>query len=156
MKLIALLFLSVATLAACAGNMEEETPEAAPAPAAPAAPAAPTMTHPEIMTEISERRQALQAGLDGQDGAAVAEAARRLQELFTDAIPIYQQRSLADAVTIAQGAAQAAADTAAAAEAGNFEAATTAFGNVTVCGTCHMQFREPTPDGAGYQFKVMN
>lgn len=157
MKLIALLFLSVAMLAACGGAMEEETPDAQPAAAAaPAAPAAPAMTHPEIMQEISQTRPVLQSSIEAGDGAAAATAGRRLQELFTDAIPVYQQRGLTAAIPIAQGAAQAAADAAAAAEAGNFEAAMEAHGRVQVCGDCHMQFREKTPDGAGYQFKVMN
>jgi pyruvate/2-oxoglutarate dehydrogenase complex dihydrolipoamide acyltransferase (E2) component len=156
LKLISLLFLSVAMLAACGGGMEEEMPAAEEPAAAPAAPAAPTMTHPEIMQEIAATRTALQTGLDSQDGAAVGEAGRRLQELFTDAVPEYQRRGLADAITIAEGAAQAAADTAAAADAGDFETATTHFAGVTVCGDCHMQFREKTPDQSGYQFKVMN
>jgi hypothetical protein len=151
LKLIAMSLLSVSMLAACGGTIEEAEPVPEPAPA----PAEPAMTHPEIMQEISQVRPVLQSSIEGEDGAAAAEAGRRLQELFQSAIPEYESRGLDAAIEIANGAAQAAAEAAAAAEAGDFAAAMTAHGNVTVCNNCHDQFREKTPDGTGFQFKAM-
>jgi hypothetical protein len=113
------------------------------------------MSHPEIMQEIAQTRPVLQASIEGEDGAAAAEAGLRLQELFTAAVPVYEERGLDAAVEIANGAATAAAAAAAAAEGGDFAAAMEAHGNVAVCGSCHNQFREKTPDGEGYQFKTM-
>lgn len=152
MKLLAILMLSVSMLAACGGATEETEP--APEPEA-AAPAEPAMTHPEIMQEISQVRPVLQSSIEAQNGEAAAEAGRRLQELFTAAIPEYEARGLTAAITIANGAAAAAEAAAAAAEAGDFAAAMTAHGSVAVCQSCHDQFREKTPDGAGFQFKAM-
>jgi len=155
LKLLAILMLSVSMLAACGGATEEPEPAPEPEPVAQT-PAEPVMTHPEIMQAISETRPALQSSIEAEDGAAAAEAGRRLEELFQAATPNYEERGLAAAIEIATGAAEAAAEAAAAAEAGDFEAALAAHGNVqAACGNCHMQFREKTPDGTGYQFKAV-
>lgn len=153
MKSLAILMLSLSMLAACAGPTEEPEPAAAPEPEPVAA--EPAMTHPEIMQMISEERPILQSSIENEDGAAAAEAAMKLQQLFQEAIPIYQQRGLDGAIQIATGAAAAAGEAASAAEAGDFEAAMTAHGNVAVCQSCHQQFREKTPDGSAWQFKAM-
>jgi len=143
-------------LAACGGAMEETEPASEPEAVAPAEPAEPAMTHPEIMQEISQTRPVLQSSIEGQDAAAAAQAGMRLQELFQTAISEYQMRGLTAAVDIASGAAEAAAQAASDAQAGDFDAALAAHGNVqSACGNCHMQFREKTPDGSGYQFKAM-
>lgn len=143
-------------LAACGGGLEE-TPEETEQPIpVPPAPVEPAMTHPEIMQEIADTRPTLQSSIESEDAAAAAEAGRRLQELFQSAITEYESRGLDGAIEIANGAADAAAMAATEAEAGNFEAALTAHGNVQgACNNCHMQFREKTPDDSGYQFKTM-
>jgi len=156
LKSLAILMLSLFVLAACGGATEEAEPVAEPEPAPVEEVAAePAMSHEEIMQEIAQTRPVLQSSIEGEDGAAAAEAGLRLQELFEATIPEYETRGLTAAIEIANGAAAAAGEAAAAAQAGDFEAAMAAHGNVAVCQSCHQQFREKTPDESGYQFKVM-
>ena len=70
----------------------------------------------------------------------------RLEGLFREAVPIYQGMRLQAAVMIASKAA--------AANATNLEAATTAHGIIEKAwGTCHSQFRGKAPDGS-FRFKT--
>jgi hypothetical protein len=111
-------------------------------------------SHPDIMRDIAGSRRALQESIEGGDGSAAATEAQRLEGLFREAIPIYEQMNLEPAVMIATKAAAAAAEAAAAANANNLEAAGTAHGSVQkACGGCHSQFREKAPDGS-FRFKA--
>ncbi len=110
--------------------------------------------HAEIMRDIASARQALEASIGGSDTARAAMEAEKLEGLFREAIPIYEQMNLEAAVTIASRAAAAAAEALAAANANNLDAAGTAHGSVQkACGNCHSQFREKAPDGS-FRFKA--
>ena len=110
--------------------------------------------HAEIMQDVSTARRALEASIAGGNSAVAAMEAERLEGLFREAIPIYQELRLQPAVMIARRAAAAAAEAVAAANADNLEAATTAHGSVQkACGNCHSQFREKAPDGS-FRFKT--
>jgi hypothetical protein len=109
--------------------------------------------HSEIMQAVSTARRALQASIEGGNGAVAAMEAQKLEGLFREALSIYQEMNLEPAVKIASKAAAAAAEAVAAANANNLEAAGTAHGSVQkACGNCHSQFREKAPDGS-FRFK---
>ncbi len=110
--------------------------------------------HAQIMRDIGSTRQALESSIEGGDPARVATEAEKLEGLFREAIPIYEQMNLEPAVMIASRAAAAAAEALAAANANNLDAARTAHGSVQkACGNCHSQFREKAPDGS-FRFKA--
>jgi cytochrome c556 len=111
-------------------------------------------THPEIMQAVSATNTSLRQNVEAANATGIATDAAALAGLFREAIPIYESRQLAGAVTLAGKAAAAADEAVAAANAGNMEAAGSFAGTAgKACGGCHMQFREKAPDGT-YRFKA--
>ncbi len=112
-------------------------------------------THPEIMQSVAATRTAVTEAIEAGNAAAAAQSAAELEGLFRELPPIYQTMNLAPAaVEMANQAAATAAETAAAAKAGNLEAANTAHGTIgKACAGCHNQFREKGPDDA-YRIKT--
>ena len=110
-------------------------------------------SHADIMKEIGAARASLQRNIEAGNGAAASTDGEKLEGLFKETVPMYEERNLGPAVEMANKAAAAAAEAATAATAGNMEAATAAHGNVVGgCRGCHSQYREKSPEG-GYRFK---
>ena len=98
--------------------------------------------HPDVMQDVRGTVGSLNTNLEEGNGSGIAADASKMEGLFKELLPIYEQMGYGP-VEQATAAAAAAAATAEAAGANNIDAAREAAGGVTgACRGCHMQFRE--------------
>ena len=101
-----------------------------------------------VMKDIQPTFAALRKNLDGNNGAAAAEDAAKLQTLFTEVENFWAPFDTQDAVNFAKKAKDAAVSVGNAAKANDIKAAQ---GSIAViqktCANCHLAHREETAKG---------
>ena len=108
-------------------------------------------SHNDMMRDIATTRGRLINAVNTGDGAGVVEAAAKLEAVFKELIPVYEQMKLAPAIKVAREAAAAAAEAVAAGKAKNFEAAAATHRALSrSCQNCHPLYRQEAPDGLSY------
>ena len=101
-----------------------------------------------IMKDIQPAFAALRKDLDGNNGAAAAEDAAKLQALFTEVQGFWAPFDTQDAVGFAKSAGAAAAKIATAAKANDIKGAQASLAVVQkTCANCHFAHREETAKG---------
>jgi len=101
-----------------------------------------------IMKDIQPAFASLRKNLDGNNGAAVAEDAAKLQTLFTEVEGFWTPFDTQDAVGFVKDAQGALAKIATAAKANDTKAAQASVAVVQkTCANCHFAHREETAKG---------
>jgi cytochrome c556 len=101
-----------------------------------------------IMKDIQPVFAALRKDLDGNNGAAAAEDATKLQALFTEVEGFWAPFDTQDAVGFAKRAGEAAAKIGTAAKANDIKGAQASLAVVQkTCASCHFAHREETAKG---------
>jgi cytochrome c556 len=101
-----------------------------------------------IMKDIQPVFAALRKDLDGNNGAAAAEDAAKLQALFTEVEGFWAPFDTQDAVSFAKRAGEAAAKIGTAAKANDIKGAQASLAVVQkTCASCHFAHREETAKG---------
>jgi cytochrome c556 len=101
-----------------------------------------------IMKDIQPAFAALRKDLDGNNGAAAAEDAAKLQALFTEVQGFWAPFDTQDAVGFAKRAGEAAATIGTAAKANDIKAAQASLAVIQkTCASCHFAHREETAKG---------
>jgi cytochrome c556 len=101
-----------------------------------------------IMKDVGPTFQSLKKNLDGNNGAAAAADAAKLQGLFTEAEAFWAPFDTKDAVGFAQRARDAAGAVAAAAKGNDMKAAQESYAKIQKsCANCHFAHREETAKG---------
>jgi cytochrome c556 len=101
-----------------------------------------------IMKDIQPVFAALRKDLDGNNGAAAAEDAAKLQALFTEVEGFWTPFDTQDAVGFAKRAGEAAAKIGTAAKANDIKGAQASLAVVQkTCASCHFAHREETAKG---------
>jgi cytochrome c556 len=101
-----------------------------------------------IMKDVQPAFAALRKDLDGNNGAAAAESAAKLQTLFTEVEGFWAPFDTQDAVGFAKSAQGALAKIATAARANDIKAAQASLADVQKsCANCHFAHREETAKG---------
>jgi hypothetical protein len=101
-----------------------------------------------IMKDIQPVFAALRKDLDGNNGAAAAEDAAKLQALFTEVEGFWAPFDTQDAVGFAKRAGEAAAKIGTAAKANDIKGAQASLAVVQkTCASCHFAHREETAKG---------
>ncbi len=105
------------------------------------------------MKAIRATQQGVNGHLEAQSAADVGADGAKLVEEFAKVEAFWQARSEEAAVELASKALQAARQFQEAGAAGNFEAASAAFGEIrSTCMPCHQQYRERV-EGGGFRIK---
>jgi hypothetical protein len=101
-----------------------------------------------IMKDIQPVFAALRKDLDGNNGAAAAEDAAKLQALFTEVEGFWAPFETQDAVGFAKRAGEASAKIGTAAKANDIKTAQASLAVVQkTCANCHFAHREETGKG---------
>jgi cytochrome c556 len=102
----------------------------------------------QIMKDVGATFAALRKNLDGNNAAAAAEDAARLEGLFTETEAFWAPFDTQDAVGFAKRAREAAAAIGAAAKGKNIKAAQESVAVIQrSCTNCHFAHREETGNG---------
>ena len=105
-----------------------------------------------IMKDVQPTFQSLKKNLDGNNGAAAAADAAKLQDLFAETESFWAPFETKDAVGFAKRAREAAGAVAAAAKDNNIKAAQESYATIQKsCANCHYAHREET--GKGFLIK---
>jgi cytochrome c556 len=101
-----------------------------------------------IMKDIQPAFAALRKNLEGNNGAAAAEDAAKLQTLFTEVEGFWAPFDTQDAVGFTKRAQDALSKIATAAKANDIKAAQASVADVQkTCANCHLAHREETAKG---------
>ncbi len=101
-----------------------------------------------IMKDVGPTFQSLKKNLDGNNGAAAAADAAKLQALFTEVESFWAPFETKDAVGFAQRARDAAGAVGAAAKGNDMKAAQDSYATIQKsCANCHFAHREETAKG---------
>ena len=105
------------------------------------------------MKSIQATRRGVNDHLEAQDAPSVGADGKKFVEAFAKAHAYWQARNEEAAITMSTEALEAARKFQEAGAAGNFDAASTAYGELRdTCQPCHMQYRERV-EGGGYRIK---
>jgi cytochrome c556 len=101
-----------------------------------------------IMKDVGATFASLKKNLDGNNGAAAAEDAAKLQGLFTETEAFWAPFDTQDAVGFAKRARDAASAAGTAAKGNDIKAAQTSYAVIQKsCANCHLSHREETGKG---------
>lgn len=106
----------------------------------------------QIMKDVQPAFASLKKNLDGNNAAAAAEDAAKLQQLFTEVEAFWAPLDTQDAVGFAKRARDAAGSIGTAAKSNDIKAAQTSYAVIQkTCANCHFTHREET--GKGFLIK---
>ena len=112
-------------------------------------------THEGYMKAMSSANAALGAKLKASDLTGAAKDVQQMAGLFGDIEKFWAENKKTDAVTWAQQGKQNATDMATALTSGDETKATAAQKQMMgSCNSCHMAYREGTPQTGGYTIKA--
>jgi len=104
------------------------------------------------MKSISATVDGVNDQLEAQDAPSVGASGKKFVDAFAKAEAFWKARNEEQATTLSMEALAAARKFQEAGAAGNFDAASTAYGELrATCRPCHMQYRERTE--SGYRIK---
>lgn len=102
----------------------------------------------QIMKDVGATFASLKKNLDGNNGAAAAEDAAKLEGLFTETEAFWAPLDTQDAVGFAKRARGAATAVGTAAKGNDIKAAQTSYAVIQKsCANCHLSHREETGKG---------
>jgi len=107
----------------------------------------------EIMKDVAATFPSLKKNLDGNNGAAAAEDAAKLQKFFTETEAFWAPLNTQDAVRLSKKAQEVAAAIETAAKANDMKTANASYATLQrACGSCHSAHRDEIT-GGGYTIK---